>query len=95
MRMKRWWTVCLEKSGEWFRGKGGLELPGKMLSHGHSQAKPCRAALQGLELPDGRKGFVPGQCISHPTLCLLQDWPEDPYAAANLLETMGSVFLGF
>lgn len=50
MRMKWLWTACLEKSGEWFRGKEGLELSGKICPMWQSQAKPCSAALQCLEL---------------------------------------------
>lgn len=69
MRMR--WTVYLEKSGEWFRGKGGLELPGITLSH---RAEPGKA-LQCLELAEGRGLCLPPH-LWH--LCLLQDWPEDP-----------------
>lgn len=47
------------KSGEWFRGKGGLELSGMTLSHGAEPGK----ALQCLQLPDGRGLCL---CISHP-----------------------------
>lgn len=66
MRMKWPWTVCLEKGGEWFRGKEGLELSGRRCPVGQSQAKPCSAALQCLEW-GWWKGFVPGQCISYCT----------------------------
>lgn len=75
------WSGCgqcaWKRVGNGFRGKEGLELSGKMLSH---VAEPGKA-LQSLEL-GWWKGFVPGQaaltqCISYPTLChlcLLQDW---------------------
>lgn len=89
--MKWWWTECLEKSGEWLRGKGGLDLSGQTLSHRTDRAWQCW-------LMEGVCAW-PQHLPAHPWPPLpsagLGMWPEDPWPAAKLPETVGRVFLGF
>lgn len=62
MRMGWWWTVCLENGSEGREGWKCLERR----SEGQRQAKPCSAAMQCLQLADGRG------------LCLLSASPTPP-----------------
>lgn len=88
MRMKWPWTVCLEGSEE---GRAGAAWE-DVVPRG-----TARQTLQCLELGSW-KGFVPASASPTPAFAIpaaLGIWPEDPWPAANLPETMGRVFLGF
>lgn len=103
------WSGCgqcaWKRVGNGFRGKEGLELSGKMLSHVAEPGKAlqCSSAEPGVGLMEGVCAWPgctdPVHLLPHTLPSLpsagLGIWPGEPWPAANLLETMGSVFLGF